>query len=60
MASVLEQVARASHGRLLALLAARTGDIAAAEDALAEAYLAPRPTPKRGSSPWRATASATA
>jgi predicted RNA polymerase sigma factor len=32
-------VARASHGRLLALLAARTGDIAAAEDALAEAYL---------------------
>ena len=43
-------VARASHGRLLALLAARTGDIAAAEDALAEAYLQalqhwPRETP---------------
>lgn len=34
-----EQVARASYGRLLALLAAPTGDIPAAEDALAEAFL---------------------
>jgi RNA polymerase sigma-70 factor (ECF subfamily) len=34
----LTQVVRASHGRLVALLASRSGDIAAAEDALAEAY----------------------
>jgi RNA polymerase sigma-70 factor (ECF subfamily) len=33
-----EQVARASYGRLLALLAAPTRDIAAAEDALADAF----------------------
>jgi RNA polymerase sigma-70 factor (ECF subfamily) len=32
-------VARASYGRLLALLAAPTGDIAAAEDALADGFL---------------------
>ncbi|GGE87693.1 RNA polymerase sigma factor [Mycetocola zhadangensis] len=32
-----EQVVRNSYGRLLALLAARSGDIAAAEDALADA-----------------------
>lgn len=32
--------ARASYGRLLALLAARTRDIAASEDALAEAFVA--------------------
>jgi RNA polymerase sigma-70 factor (ECF subfamily) len=31
-------VARASYGRLLAILAARTGDIARAEEALAEAF----------------------
>ena len=30
--------ARTSHGRLLALLAAPTGDIPTAEDALADAY----------------------
>ncbi|MGG5821366.1 RNA polymerase sigma factor [Falsiroseomonas sp. HW251] len=35
-----EAAARASYGRLLALLAARTRDIAAAEDALAEAFAA--------------------
>jgi RNA polymerase sigma-70 factor (ECF subfamily) len=35
-----EQAARSSYGRLLALLAARTRDIAAAEDALAEAFAA--------------------
>ncbi|MFC5553459.1 RNA polymerase sigma factor [Methylobacterium iners] len=35
-----EGVARASYGRLVALLSARTRDIAAAEDALAEAFRA--------------------
>jgi len=35
-----ERVARESYGRLLALLAARTRDVAAAEDALAEAFAA--------------------
>lgn len=35
-----EQVARESYGRLLALLASRTKDVTAAEDALAEALLA--------------------
>ena len=33
-----ERVARASYGRLVAFLAARSGDIAGAEDALAEAF----------------------
>ena len=33
-----EQVARASYGRLLAIIAAQTGDIAAAEDALGDAF----------------------
>jgi RNA polymerase sigma-70 factor (ECF subfamily) len=33
-----EEVARSSYGRLLAVLAARTGDIPAAEDALADAF----------------------
>src|SRR6516165_499013 len=35
-----EAVARRSYGKLLAFLAARTGDVAAAEDALAEAFAA--------------------
>lgn len=35
-----ERVARDSYGRLLALLAARTRDVAAAEDALADAFAA--------------------
>jgi RNA polymerase sigma-70 factor (ECF subfamily) len=35
---VAERVARASYGRLVALVAARTRDIAAAEDALADAF----------------------
>ena len=39
-AMVAERAARASYGRLLALLSARTRDIAAAEDALAEAFAA--------------------
>lgn len=34
---VVEQVARNSYGRLIAFLSARSGDVAAAEDALAEA-----------------------
>ena len=39
-AETAEQVARNSYGRLLAILASRTRDIAAAEDALAEAFVA--------------------
>ncbi len=35
-----ERVARRSYGKLVAFLAARTGDVAAAEDALAEAFAA--------------------
>ena len=35
-----EEVARSSYGRLLAMLASRSGDIAAAEDALADAFAA--------------------
>ncbi|HME49972.1 RNA polymerase sigma factor [Mycobacterium sp.] len=38
MVHAVEQVVRDSYGRLLALLAAPTGDIAAAEDALADAF----------------------
>jgi predicted RNA polymerase sigma factor len=37
---VVDQIARESYGRLVALLAARTGDVAAAEDALADALVA--------------------
>ncbi len=37
---IAERVARESYGRLLALLAARTRDVAAAEDALADAFAA--------------------
>lgn len=39
-AAATERVARDSYGRLLALLAARTRDVAAAEDALADAFAA--------------------
>src|SRR5262244_624555 len=35
-----EAVARASYGKLIAYLAARTGDVAGAEDALSEAFAA--------------------
>ena len=35
-----ERVARESYGRLVAFLAARTRDVAGAEDALAEAFAA--------------------
>src|ERR1700729_1562075 len=34
-----DAVARRSYGKLVALLAARTGDLAAAEDALADAFV---------------------
>lgn len=44
-----ERVARGSYGRLVALIAARTRDIAAAEDALADAFqTALRVWPERG------------
>ncbi|MFO1089415.1 MAG: DUF6596 domain-containing protein [Hyphomicrobiales bacterium] len=44
-----EAAARVSYGRLVALLSARTRDIAAAEDALADAFLAALETwPARG------------
>ncbi|MBP0577697.1 RNA polymerase subunit sigma-70 [Labrys sp. LIt4] len=39
-AALAETVARRSYGRLVALLAARSGDIAGAEDALADAFAA--------------------
>lgn len=38
--SMAEKVARQSYGKLVAFLAARTRDLAAAEDALAEAFVA--------------------
>lgn len=48
-ARAAESAARVSYGRLLALLAARTRDIAAAEDALAEAFVAAlRTWPEQG------------
>ena len=39
-AALAERVARESYGRLIALLSARTRDVAAAEDALADAFAA--------------------
>lgn len=38
VAETAESVARHSYGKLIAFLAARTGDVAAAEDALSEAF----------------------
>lgn len=38
--AAVERVARASYGRLVAFLARRTGDVQAAEDAIAEAFAA--------------------
>jgi len=58
-----DAVARRSYGKLVAFLASRTHDVAAAEDALSEAFAAalsewPRngcpQTPKAGFSPWLA------
>jgi RNA polymerase sigma-70 factor (ECF subfamily) len=47
--SAAEAVARRSYGKLVALLAARTGDVAAAEDALSEAFTAALTTwPEKG------------
>ena len=44
-----EHVARAAYGKLIAMLASRTGDIIAAEDALADAFVAALKTwPERG------------
>lgn len=44
-----EDVARAAYGKLIAMLASRSGDIIAAEDALADAFLAAlRTWPERG------------
>lgn len=44
-----EDVARAAYGKLIAMLASRTGDIIAAEDALADAFVAALKTwPARG------------
>jgi len=44
-----ECVARAAYGKLIAMLASRTGDIIAAEDALADAFVAALKTwPERG------------
>lgn len=50
-AAAAERVARESYGRLLALLSARTHDVAAAEDALAEAFAAALSAWPRGALP---------
>src|SRR5690606_31137654 len=50
-AAAAERVARESYGRLLALLAARTRDVAAAEDALADAFAAALSAWPRGGLP---------
>lgn len=50
-AAAAERVARESYGRLLALLAARTRDVAAAEDALADAFAAALTAWPRGGAP---------
>jgi RNA polymerase sigma-70 factor (ECF subfamily) len=63
-----ESVARRSYGKLVALLAARTRDVAGAEDALAEAFAAalvewPRSgvpqSPEAWLRPWRAASTST-
>ncbi len=50
-AAAAERVARESYGRLLALLAARTRDVAAAEDALSDAFAAALSAWPRGDVP---------
>ncbi|MBY0562944.1 MAG: hypothetical protein K2P58_02060 [Hyphomonadaceae bacterium] len=50
-AATAERVARESYGRLLALLSARTRDVAAAEDALADAFAAALSAWPRGGAP---------
>ena len=49
----IEAVARESYGRLVAYLAARTRDVAAAEDALSEALLAALKTWQRDGVPQK-------
>ncbi len=50
-AAAAERVARDSYGRLLALLVARTRDVTAAEDALADAFAAALSAWPRGGAP---------
>lgn len=50
-AALAERVARESYGRLLALLCARTRDVAAAEDALSDAFAAALTAWPRGGVP---------
>ena len=57
----VERAARQSYGKLLAFLAARTGDVAAAEDALSEAFASalttwPRQGIPRSAEAWLLTA----
>lgn len=52
-AQTAERVARESYGRLLAMLAARTRNVAAAEDALADAFAAALSAWPRGGVPER-------
>jgi RNA polymerase sigma-70 factor (ECF subfamily) len=51
--SVVERVARESYGRLVAYLSVRTGDVAGAEDALADAFVAALRTWPRDGVPSR-------
>lgn len=46
-----EDVARAAYGKLIAMLASKTGDIIAAEDALADAFVASLKTGQDVASP---------
>ncbi|MEO1551629.1 MAG: sigma factor [Pseudomonadota bacterium] len=48
-----EEVARATYGKLVAMLASRSGDIMAAEDALSEAFVAALRTWPRDGVPER-------
>lgn len=59
--AIAEETARSSYGRLIAFLAARTRNIAAAEDALADAFAAaleswPRTGPPASPEAWLLTA----
>jgi len=59
-AATAEAVARRSYGRLVAFLAARTGDVAGAEDALSDAFAAalaewPRQGPPANPEAWLLT-----
>ena len=59
--AIAEETARASYGRLLAWLSSRSGDVAAAEDALADAFRAaletwPEQGPPKSPEAWLLTA----